>query len=334
MRILVTGGAGYIGSHTVLDLLAHQFDVVVLDNLVNATEDPLLKIEQAYGQAIKFVEGDIRDAAVLDALFETHPVDAVVHFAGLKSPPESLCHPLEYYDVNVNGTITLCRAMARHNVFNLVFSSTAAVYGEPGKAPIDESFAPGPVHPYGRSKLVAEDCLRDLCTADARWNIALLRYFNPIGAHAQGLIGENPISTSTNLMTYIIKVATGELDCLPVLGDDYPTEDGTGVRDYIHVLDLAEGHKKALDKLQTKPGLVTYNLGTGTGVSVKQLVDTFERVNGIKIPCRIEPRRPGDVAESWADPSKARLELEWQAELTLEDMVRDAWQWHLLYHQG
>jgi UDP-glucose 4-epimerase len=327
MNVLVTGGAGYIGSHTVLDLLEYQYNVIVLDNLSNATQQPLQAIEKAYGQSIKFIEGDIRDKALLSTIFSENQIDAVIHFAGLKSPGESLQIPLDYYDVNVTGTITLCQMMAKHNIFNLVFSSSAAIYGESESTPIDESFETKPVHPYGKSKLIAEDCLRDLSASDNRWNIALLRYFNPIGAHASGIIGENPLGNSTNLMTYIIKVANGEQPFLSVYGEDYPTKDGTGVRDYIHVFDLAEGHKKALDKLLTSPGLVTYNLGTGKGVTVLELVKAFERVNNIAIPCKMFDRREGDVAKSFADPGRANKELNWFANLTIEDMVRDAWRW-------
>lgn len=329
MKILVTGGTGYIGSHTVLELLQTGHDVTVIDNLSNSSPQSLQRVKNITGQnAVHFQELDILDRAGLEDIFSRHPFDAVIHFAGLKAVGESVSQPLSYYMNNVAGTVTLCQVMDKYNVRNLVFSSSATVYGNPATLPIREDFPTGgTTNPYGTSKLMIEDILADLAQADPRWNIARLRYFNPVGAHESGLIGENPGDIPNNIMPFITQVAVGKLDQLSIFGDDYPTTDGTGVRDYIHVVDLALGHLKALDKLNENPGMVTYNLGTGTGYSVLDLVRAFEKVNNIKIPFLIAPRRDGDIASCYADPALAQKELNWTASHSLEDMVRDAWNW-------
>lgn len=328
MTILVTGGAGYIGSHTVVELLNAGNEVLVLDNLSNSSPESLKRVEQITGKAVPFVEGDIRDAALLDTLFAEHGIEAVVHFAGLKAVGESVQKPLEYYDNNVNGTLVLAEAMRRAGVFNLVFSSSATVYGEPRQMPITEDFTVGgTTNPYGTSKLMVEQVLQDVSKSDSRWAIALLRYFNPVGAHVSGLIGEDPNGIPNNLLPYIAQVAVGRLEKLAVFGNDYPTPDGTGVRDYIHVVDLALGHLKALDRIAGHAGVSIYNLGTGQGYSVLQMVQAFEQASGRAVPYAIAPRRPGDIAECWSDPSKARRELGWQAGRGLEQMMIDAWRW-------
>lgn len=329
MKILVTGGTGYIGSHTVVQLLEAGHEVTIIDNLSNSTTAPLERIKNITGKnKLDFVEADIRDRTALDRIFEKTPFEAVIHFAGLKAVGESVEKPLDYYDNNVSGTGILCQAMNRADVRTLVFSSSATVYGDPASVPIREDFPTGgTTNPYGTSKLMIEQMLEDLHTSDPRWNIARLRYFNPVGAHESGLIGEDPRDIPNNLMPYISQVAVGRLKELAIYGDDYATKDGTGVRDYIHVVDLARGHLKALEKLETGPGLITYNLGTGTGYSVLDAVQAFEAENGCKIPYRIAPRRTGDIAECYADPALARKELDWQAEKNLHDMVRDAWNW-------
>lgn len=329
MKILVTGGTGYIGSHTTLELLKAGHLVVVVDNLCNSSEIALQRVKNITGRNdVMFHKADIRDRSALEKIFEKHDFDAVIHFAGLKAVGESVKQPLRYYDNNVGGTAVLCEVMDRFNVRNLVFSSSATVYGDPESVPIEES-APtgGTTNPYGTSKLMIEQMLADLSHSDPRWNIARLRYFNPVGAHESGLIGEDPLDTPNNLMPYICQVAAGKLDELSVFGDDYATADGTGVRDYIHVVDLALGHLKALEKLMMKPGLVTYNLGTGTGYSVLQMIKTFEKVNRIAIPYQISERRPGDIATCTANPTKAAHEINWKTERSLDDMVRDAWHW-------
>ena len=327
-KILVTGGAGYIGSHTTLALLEAGHDVVVLDNLSNSSPVALARVEQLSQRTVTFIEGDINDALVLDRLFAEHRISAVLHFAGLKAVGESVARPLHYYQNNVAGSIALCQAMARAHVFSLVFSSSATVYGEPSQMPIHENMPTGtPTNPYGRSKLMVEELLRDLATSDARWSIALLRYFNPVGAHPSGLIGENPNGVPNNLLPYISQVATGQRQALSIFGDDYPTPDGTGVRDYIHVVDLADGHLKALDAIQGKPGVATWNLGTGKGYSVRQMVRAFETACNHPIACTVAPRRPGDIAECWADPQKAKAELGWEAQRGLEAMMADTWNW-------
>ena len=326
--ILVTGGAGYIGSHVVLSLLEAGRDVLVLDNLSNSSAESLRRVEELCGRAPQFVEGDIRDRALLDRLFAEHGIDAVLHFAGLKAVGESVQQPLRYYENNVAGSVTLCQAMAAAGVFRLVFSSSATVYGEPPQMPIREDFPTGtPTNPYGRSKLMVEEILRDLSLSEPRWSIALLRYFNPVGAHPSGRIGEDPQGIPNNLLPFITQVAVGKLKELAVFGDDYPTVDGTGVRDYIHVMDLADGHLKAVDALAGRSGVSVWNLGTGKGYSVLEMVRAFEQASGRPVAYRIAPRRAGDIAECWADPSQAERELGWKAGRGLVDMMVDAWRW-------
>jgi len=334
-KILVTGGAGYIGSHTTLALLESGFEVVVLDNLCNSSPSSLRQLEAICGKRPLFVEGDIRDHDLLDGLFHQHRISAVLHFAGLKAVGESVQKPLDYYEHNVAGSLALCQAMARAEVFRLVFSSSATVYGEPAQMPIREDFPTGtPTNPYGRSKLIVEQILHDLAASDPRWSIALLRYFNPVGAHESGLIGEDPNGVPNNLLPYISQVAIGKLRELLVFGDDYPTRDGTGVRDYIHVVDLARGHLKALDVIARRHGVHVWNLGTGCGYSVLEMVRAFEEASGQPVPYRIAPRRPGDIAECWADPAKAVRELGWRAERGLPAMMRDTWRWQSKNPQG
>lgn len=333
--ILVTGGAGYIGSHTAVTLLNEGYEVVVLDNLCNGSEESLRRVEQICGRPVKFVQGDIRDRALLDRIFTEQAISAVIHFAGLKAVGESVEKPLSYYENNVSGTVTLCQAMAAAGVFTLVFSSSATVYGEPRKMPIREDFPTGtPTNPYGRSKLMVEEVLKDLARSNERWGFALLRYFNPVGAHHSGLIGEDPKGIPNNLLPYISQVAIGKLKELSVFGSDYPTVDGTGVRDYIHVVDLALGHLKALDALKTRKGVNIWNLGTGNGYSVLQMVKAFEQAASRVVPYKIEPRRAGDIAECWADPTKARNELGWKAQRGLDEMMQDTWRWQLLNSSG
>lgn len=327
MTILVTGGAGYIGSHTCLELVNAGYDVVVMDNLSNSHPEALRRVGEIVGRDIPLVEADIRDSAALDSIFSRYSIEAVIHFAGLKAVGESVQQPLRYYDNNVHGTLVLCEAMARHGLFNLVFSSSATVYGDPHTVPISERFPLSATNPYGRSKLMIEEMLRDLGVADPRWNSILLRYFNPVGAHASGRIGEDPNGIPNNLMPYITQVAVGKLERLAVFGDDYPTVDGTGVRDYIHVVDLALGHIAAVRKLLDKPGVVAYNLGTGQGYSVLEMVRAFEQASGRTVPYRIAPRRPGDIASCYADPAFAERELGWRAARGIDDMARDAWRW-------
>ncbi|HKM25921.1 MAG TPA: UDP-glucose 4-epimerase GalE [Thiopseudomonas sp.] len=326
--ILVTGGAGYIGSHTTLALLEAGHDVIVLDNLANSSQESLRRVERICGKTATFIEGDIRDRELLDSIFARHSIQAVLHFAGLKAVGESVQQPLAYYENNVSGSVVLFQAMAAANVFNLVFSSSATVYGEPKEMPISESCPTGtPTNPYGRSKLMVEEILRDLAISESRWSIALLRYFNPVGAHASGLIGEDPNGIPNNLVPYISQVAVGKLQQLSVYGNDYPTVDGTGVRDYIHVVDLAKGHLKALDKITDSQGVHIWNLGTGQGYSVLQMVNAFEQAAGVKVPYALVARRSGDIAECWADPKKAARELGWTAEHSLDDMMLDTWRW-------
>lgn len=327
MNILVTGGAGYIGSHTCVELLNAGHDVVVVDNLANSKRESLRRVQELTGRPLTFHKADLRDRAALDAVFAATPIDAVIHFAGLKAVGESVEKPLTYYHNNVTGTLVLCDVMRTHDVDDIVFSSSATVYGDPEEVPIPETAPLGPTNPYGRTKWMIEEILRDLHGADPAWNIALLRYFNPVGAHPSGRIGEDPSGIPNNLLPYIAQVAVGKLDELRVFGADYPTHDGTGVRDYIHVVDLAVGHLRALDKLTTDPGVVTYNLGTGQGYSVLDVVQAFERASGQEIPYRITGRRPGDVATSYADPSKAGEELGWEAERGIEGMCADVWRW-------
>lgn len=327
MAILVTGGAGYIGSHACLELLRAGHDIVVLDNLVNSREESLRRVRQLAGRDLEFHQADLRSAAAVEKIFARGRIDSVIHFAGLKAVGESVEKPLLYWDNNVNGTLVLLDAMTRHGVKTMVFSSSCTVYGAPASVPIREDFPVSAVNPYGMTKLTIERILADVHHADPSWDIALLRYFNPVGADQSGRIGESPNGIPMNLVPYITQVAVGKRDVLRVFGNDYPTRDGTGVRDYIHVTDLALGHLKALDKLQSRAGLVTYNLGTGTGYSVLEMLAAFEKALGKKIPYQLLPRRPGDVAEAWADPALARRELGWEATRSIEVMCADAWRW-------
>lgn len=326
MNILVTGGAGYIGSHTCLELLQAGYQVVVVDNLVNSKEESLRRVQKLAGKALEFHRVDLLDQPALEAVFARSPIDAVIHFAGLKAVGESVTIPLRYYHNNITGTVTLCEVMQKYNVKNLVFSSSATVYGVPCTVPITEDFPLSATNPYGRTKLMIEEILRDVAAVQS-WNVALLRYFNPVGAHASGQIGEDPNGIPNNLVPFIAQVAVGKLPELAVFGNDYATHDGTGVRDYIHVTDLALGHLKALEKLALNPGVVTYNLGTGRGYSVLEVVVAFEQACGRKIPYRIVSRRPGDVASSYADPTKAKRELGWSATRGIAEMCADAWRW-------
>lgn len=326
--ILVTGGAGYIGSHTLVELLNTGQDVLVLDNLANSSVEALKRVSRITGKGITFVEGDIRDRELLDKLFAENAITAVVHFAGLKAVGESVQQPLRYYQNNVAGTLTLCEAMAAAGVYQLVFSSSATVYGDPATVPITEASPTGATtNPYGTSKHMVERILFDLASADANWRIAVLRYFNPVGAHSSGLIGEDPNGIPNNLVPYISQVAVGRLPALNIFGNDYPTADGTGVRDYIHVVDLALGHLKALDKLHTQTGCVAYNLGTGNGYTVLDMVKAFEQASGKPVPYQFAPRRPGDIASCYADPAFAAKELGWHAKLDLPQMMADTWRW-------
>jgi UDP-glucose 4-epimerase len=327
MKILVTGGMGYIGSHTCVELLKAGHDVLVYDNLSNSKATVGDKIEQIAGKKVSFIEGDIRDRAAMEKAFAAGPVDAVIHFAGLKAVGESVAQPLRYYDNNVYGSVVLFETMAKFGVKTLVFSSSATVYGDPASVPIVEDFPLSATNPYGRSKLMIEDILRDLSLAEPSWRIALLRYFNPVGAHESGLIGEEPNGIPNNLVPYIAQVADGRREFLSVYGGDYPTPDGTGMRDYIHVVDLAIGHVKTLTKLATGPGVVTYNLGTGRGNSVLEMVRAFEQACGKPIPYKIVDRRPGDIAKCYADPHRAETELGWKAERDVAQMCADAWRY-------
>lgn len=333
--ILVTGGAGYIGSHTVLVLLEAGYDVVVLDNLSNASSESLRRVERLAGKEVAFVEGDIRDRALLDQLLAEWPVGVVIHFAGLKAVGESVQQPLAYYENNVAGTVTLCQAMHAAGVRRLVFSSSATVYGDGHPMPLHEGLPTGqPSNPYGRSKLMVEEMLRDLALSDPCWSIGLLRYFNPVGAHESGQIGEDPQGIPNNLLPFVAQVAVGRRQRLAIYGNDYPTQDGTGVRDYIHVMDLAEGHLCALGGLDEGSGVKIWNLGTGKGYSVLDVVKAFEHVSGKTIPYRVEPRRQGDVAACWADATLAERELGWKARRRLDDMLRDTWRWQQQNPQG
>lgn len=333
-KILVTGGAGYIGSHTCVELLNSGYEVIVVDNLCNSSQESLRRVAELTGKQVTFVEQDIRDKQAMFHLFTNHEVDAVIHFAGLKAVGESVHMPLEYYQNNISGTLNLLEAMQHHKVKNIVFSSSATVYGDPASLPIQEHFPTSATNPYGRSKLIIEEMLTDLYRADADWNISLLRYFNPVGAHESGRIGEDPNDIPNNLMPYVAQVAVGKLQCLSVYGNDYPTVDGTGVRDYIHVVDLADGHIKALQKLATAPGLMVHNLGTGKGYSVLEMVAAFEKASGNKVTYKIVGRREGDIAACYADPSKAAAELGWQARRGLTQMCDDAWRWQSGNPQG
>lgn len=334
MRILVTGGAGYIGSHTCVELLNAGFDVVVLDNFSNSKSISLKRVEAITEKKLQFKQGDVRDRNILRALFSEQAIDAVIHFAGLKAVGESVKLPLKYYDNNVSGSVALLEVMAEFGVKSFVFSSSATVYDAPGDKPIQEDFPLKPTNPYGQSKLMVEQILRDFAVSDANWRIAILRYFNPVGAHDSGMIGEDPSGIPNNLMPFVSQVAVGRLQQLSVFGNDYPTPDGTGVRDYIHVVDLAKGHLAALNALQKQTGILTVNLGTGIGYSVLDMVKAFETASGKKIPYKVMGRRAGDIAICYADPTKAGETLGWHARYDIAKMCRDTWHWQSLNPNG
>lgn len=327
MAILVTGGTGYIGSHTVVELLDSGYEVVIVDNFYNSKPEVLNRIQDITGKDFKFYEIDIRDQEALDKVFSENQIEAVIHFAGLKAVGESVEIPITYYHNNITGTLMLCEVMQKHGVKKIVFSSSATVYGMDNKPPYTEDMPTSATNPYGRTKLMIEEILKDIYVSDNSWGISILRYFNPIGAHASGKIGEDPNGIPNNLLPYITQVACGKREKLYVFGDDYDTHDGTGVRDYIHVVDLAQAHIKALEKIISNTGVEIYNLGTGVGYSVLDVINTFARVNQVEVPYVITDRRPGDVATSFADPSKALKELGWKAAKNLEDMCRDSWNW-------
>ena len=328
MRILVTGGAGFIGSHTCVELLDAGYEVTVIDNLYNSSEKAIERVKQISGKDLDFVEGDILDKDCLDRIFESQKIEAVIHFAGLKAVGESVRMPVEYYSNNITGTLTLIRSMREHGCKNIIFSSSATVYGDPAFVPITEECPKGTcTNPYGWTKWMLEQILTDIRTSDPEWNVILLRYFNPIGAHPSGMIGEDPKGIPNNLVPYIAQVAIGKLEKLNVFGDDYDTPDGTGVRDYIHVVDLARGHVNAIRKLEDKEGVSVFNLGTGHGYSVLQVVDAFGKACGHDIPYVIQPRRAGDISTCYCDPSKAARELDWTAQYGIEEMCRDSWNW-------
>ena len=327
MHILVTGGAGYIGSHTCILLIEAGYDVIVFDNFSNASKESIKRVEKIVAKEIILVEGDIRNRDDLDKVFNAYKIDAVIHFAGLKAVGESVAEPLKYYDNNIYGTIVLCEVMTEHNCKSIVFSSSATVYGDPHTTPIKEHFPLSTTNPYGRSKLFIEEMLRDLYISDNGWKIVLLRYFNPVGAHASGTIGEDPHGIPNNLMPFIAQTAVGKREYLSVLGNDYDTHDGTGVRDYIHVMDLADGHVKALNKIDSFNEVMTINLGTGKGYSVLDMVKAFEKASGKKVPYQIAPRRAGDIAKCFADPDYAKEVLDWKATRSIEEMCEDSWRW-------
>ncbi|EKO3400106.1 UDP-glucose 4-epimerase GalE [Vibrio fluvialis] len=335
MDVLITGGMGYIGSHTCVQMIAAGMTPIMVDNLCNAKAEVLNRIEALTGVRPAFYQGDIRDEAFLDSVFAKHDVQAVIHFAGLKAVGESVSKPIEYYDNNVNGTLVLVRSMRKAGVKSLVFSSSATVYGDPQTVPITETSPTGATtNPYGRSKYMVEQCLSDLVIAEPEWRITLLRYFNPVGAHPSGTMGEDPQGIPNNLMPFIAQVAVGRREKLAVFGNDYATPDGTGIRDYIHVMDLADGHIAALQAVGTQAGLHIYNLGTGKGSSVLDMVNAFSQACGKAVPYEICPRRPGDIAECWASTEKAKRELGWQAKLSLADMTADTWRWQSNNPQG
>lgn len=335
MKILVTGGAGYIGSHTCVELLEAGYDVVVVDNLYNASEKSLERVKEITGKDLTFYQADILDEEALNKIFDKEKVDGVIHFAGLKAVGESVAKPLEYYKNNITGTLILCDVMRKHNVKNIIFSSSATVYGDPAFIPITEECPKGtPTNPYGWTKSMIEQILMDFHTADSDWNVILLRYFNPIGAHKSGKIGEDPKGIPNNLLPYVAQVAIGKLECLGVFGNDYDTPDGTGVRDYIHVVDLAKGHVKAIDKIKENPGVKIYNLGTGKGYSVLDIVKAFGKACGHEIPYVIKERRPGDIATCYSDASLAKKELGWEAEYGIEEMCADSWNWQKMNPNG
>lgn len=335
MRVVVTGGSGYIGSHTCLELLNAGHALVVVDNLSNSKLESLERVETLTGKKLTFIEVDLLDRDRLSAAFASETVDAVIHFAAFKAVGESVDKPLEYYHNNVSGTINLLEVMRENQCKNLVYSSSCTVYGEPQETPITEDHPVGTAEsPYGWTKLMTEQIMRDLHTSDPEWNVALLRYFNPVGAHASGQIGEDPRGIPNNLMPYITQVAVGRLPRLRVFGNDYPTRDGTGVRDYIHVVDLARAHVSAVERLASGPGIVTYNLGTGRGASVLEVIAAFEETTGVKIPYEVVDRRPGDVVAAYADPAKAERELGWKAEMGLREICRDGWNWQQMNPEG
>ena len=328
MTILVTGGAGYIGSHTCVELLNAGYDVIVVDNLYNSSKKALDRVQEITGKTLKFYEDDILNREGMTKIFEENQIDAVIHFAGLKAVGESVAKPIEYYHNNIGGTLVLVDVMRNHGCKNIIFSSSATVYGDPAEIPITENCPKGTcTNPYGWTKSMLEQILTDVHTSDPEWNVVLLRYFNPIGAHKSGKIGEDPKGIPNNLLPYVVQVAIGKLECLGVFGDDYDTPDGTGVRDYIHVVDLAVGHVKAVEKLADKEGVSIYNLGTGNGYSVLQVVHAFEKACGHPINYQIKPRRPGDIAMCYCDPAKAKRELGWEAQYGIEEMCEDSWRW-------
>lgn len=328
MAILVTGGAGYIGSHTCIELLNAGYDVVVLDNLYNSSEKALERVEQITGKKVTFYKADILDKEAMNAIFDKEDIDSVIHFAGLKAVGESVAKPLEYYHNNMTGTFNLCDVMRNHGVKKIIFSSSATVYGDPAFIPITEECPKGKItNPYGQTKGMLEQVLTDLHVSDPEWSVVLLRYFNPIGAHKSGMIGEDPKGIPNNLVPYIAQVAVGKREKRGVFGDDYDTHDGTGVRDYIHVVDLARGHVKALQKFEDKPDVYIYNLGTGNGYSVLDVLHAFEKACGKTLPYEVKDRRPGDIATCYADPAKAKAELGWEAEYGIEEMCEDSWRW-------
>ena len=328
MTVFVTGGTGFIGSHTVISLLQSGFDVVILDNLCNSSAKILPRLQQISGKSVPFYEGDIRDREVLRRIFAEHDIDSVIHFAGLKAVGESVAEPMKYYDNNVSGSLVLAEEMAQAGVFNIVFSSSATVYGDPGKVPYAEDMKPGDTtHPDGTSKAMVERILTDIQKADSRWSVILLRYFNPIGAHQSGLIGEHPNGIPNNLLPYICQVASGKLPYLSVFGDDYPTPDGTGMRDYIHVMDLAEGHVAAMKAKSHVPGVHLLNLGSGCAYSVLEIVRAFEAASGLTIPYQIKPRREGDLACVYADPTYTKQQTGWETKRDLPQMMEDSWRW-------
>ena len=327
-KILVTGGAGFIGSHTCVELLDSGYEVVVVDNLCNSSKESLKRVEKITGKSVKFCEADIADKDAMNKVFEENDISCVIHFAGLKAVGESVQKPLEYYQNNISGTLNMCEVMRNHGVKNIIFSSSATVYGDPASVPITEKFPKGQcANPYGWTKSMLEQILTDIQFADKEWNVILLRYFNPIGAHKSGLIGEDPNGIPNNLMPYVMKVAIGQLPQVNVFGNDYPTPDGTGVRDYIHVVDLAKGHVKAIEKIEENPGVKIYNLGTGKGYSVLDVINNVSKAVGKEIPYVIAERRAGDIAECYADPALAKEELGWEAQYGMKEMCEDSWNW-------
>ena len=327
-KILVTGGAGFIGSHTCVELLDSGYEVVVVDNLCNSSKESLKRVEKITGKSVKFYEADIADKDAMNKVFEENDISCVIHFAGLKAVGESVQKPLEYYQNNISGTLNMCEVMRNHGVKNIIFSSSATVYGDPASVPITEKFPKGQcTNPYGWTKSMLEQILTDIQFADKEWNVILLRYFNPIGAHKSGLIGEDPNGIPNNLMPYVMKVAIGQLPQVNVFGNDYPTPDGTGVRDYIHVVDLAKGHVKAIEKIEENPGVRIYNLGTGKGYSVLDVINNVSKAVGKEIPYVIAERRAGDIAECYADPALAKEELGWEAQYGMKEMCEDSWNW-------